>query len=80
MAISSLQRFGDRSWTQDKLERVRKYLVAYTTIMRAYKFKFAYIDGFAGTGYHELKQDDEDEHEAHNHVEGRDEVIHHFPG
>jgi three-Cys-motif partner protein len=56
--ISSLQRFGDKSWTQDKLERVRKYLVAYTTIMSKRDFKFAYIDGFAGTGYHELKQDD----------------------
>jgi three-Cys-motif partner protein len=55
--IPSLQQFGDRSWTQDKLERVRKYLVAYTTIMRKRTFEFAYIDGFAGTGYHELKQD-----------------------
>jgi three-Cys-motif partner protein len=56
--ISSLQQFGDRRWTQDKLERVRKYLVAYTTIMSKRKYKYAYIDGFAGTGYHELKQND----------------------
>ncbi len=53
--IPSLQRFGDKSWTQDKLERVRKYLVAYSTIMQRRRFIYAYIDGFAGTGYHELK-------------------------
>jgi three-Cys-motif partner protein len=52
--VPSLQRFGDKSWTQDKLERVRKYLVAYSTIMRKRDYPFAYIDGFAGTGYHEL--------------------------
>jgi three-Cys-motif partner protein len=53
-----LQRFGDKSWTQDKLERVRKYLVAYSTIMRKRRYPYAYIDGFAGTGYHELKQEE----------------------
>jgi three-Cys-motif partner protein len=56
----SLQKFGDRSWTQDKLERVRKYLVAYTTIMRKREYEFAYIDGFAGTGYHELDHKNEE--------------------
>lgn len=55
--IPSLQKFGDRSWTQDKLERVRKYLVAYTTIMSKRPLQYAYIDGFAGTGYHELRQE-----------------------
>jgi three-Cys-motif partner protein len=54
--IPSLQQFGDKSWTQDKLERVRKYLVAYSTIMRKRRYIYAYIDAFAGTGYHELKQ------------------------
>lgn len=53
--VPSLQQFGDKSWTQDKLERVRKYLVAYSTIMRKRTYPYAYIDGFAGTGYHELK-------------------------
>lgn len=56
--IPTLQKFGDRSWTQDKLERVRKYLVAYGQIMKDRNFEYAYIDGFAGTGYHELKQDE----------------------
>jgi three-Cys-motif partner protein len=55
--IPSLQQFGD-SWTQDKLERVRKYLVAFTTIMRKQPYSFAYIDAFAGTGYHERQSEE----------------------
>src|SRR5262245_50659185 len=51
------QLFGG-DWTGDKLERVRKYLIAYATIMNQYKFRFAYVDAFAGTGYRTLKQDD----------------------
>ena len=50
-----LQRFGG-DWTAEKLERVRKYLVAYATIMQKQNFRFAYIDAFAGTGYRTLKQ------------------------
>jgi three-Cys-motif partner protein len=53
----SLQRFGDSTWTQDKLTRVRKYLVAYSKIMAKLNYRYAYVDGFAGTGYHELKQE-----------------------
>jgi three-Cys-motif partner protein len=41
-------------WTSDKLERVRKYLCAYTTIFkknpRASYFTTIYVDAFAGTG------------------------------
>lgn len=41
-------------WTSDKLERVRKYLCAYTTIfknnVRASYFSTIYVDAFAGTG------------------------------
>lgn len=44
------QQFGG-DWTAEKLERVRKYLVAYASIMRNQGFRFAYIDAFAGTGY-----------------------------
>jgi three-Cys-motif partner protein len=58
--IPALQQFGGRTWTQDKLDRVRKYLVAYSTIMGKRTFRYAYIDGFAGTGYHELKPDEND--------------------
>ena len=50
-------RFGG-NWTDQKLEYVRKYLHAYTTIMSKYTFHFAYIDAFAGTGYREPKQDE----------------------
>lgn len=57
MAINSIQQFGG-DWTTRKLENVRKYLVAYATIMRKYNFQFSYIDAFAGTGYRELKTDD----------------------
>ncbi len=48
------QRFGG-NWTQEKLERVRKYLCAYTTIFaknpRAQFFRPIYVDAFAGSGY-----------------------------
>lgn len=48
------QRFGG-NWTEDKLNRISKYLPAYTTILKNYNYKFAYIDAFAGTGYRELR-------------------------
>ena len=54
-------RFGG-SWTEDKLDRVRKYLDAYTTALK-YKpskhkpFKLLYVDAFAGTGYRVDKDD-----------------------
>ena len=67
--ISSLQKFGDRTWTQDKLERVRKYLVAYSKIMAKRDFVYAYIDGFAGTGYHEVERDDDDGKSLFNELE-----------
>ncbi|MCL4488193.1 MAG: three-Cys-motif partner protein TcmP [Chloroflexi bacterium] len=42
-------------WTTEKLERVRKYLTAYTRIFtsnpRARKLYTCYVDAFAGTGY-----------------------------
>ena len=50
-----LQTFGG-TWTDEKLERVRKYLVAYATIMNKQNFRFAYIDAFAGTGYRTREQ------------------------
>jgi three-Cys-motif partner protein len=48
-------RFGG-AWTDEKLERVRKYLGAYTRIFRrnerARYFRTIYVDAFAGTGHH----------------------------
>jgi three-Cys-motif partner protein len=42
------------NWTNEKLERVRKYLTAYTTIFkgnaRAAYFETTYLDAFAGSG------------------------------
>lgn len=51
------QIFGG-NWTGEKLKRVRKYLLAYAKIMSKQKFRFAYIDAFAGTGYRTLKQEE----------------------
>jgi three-Cys-motif partner protein len=52
------QSFGG-DWTEEKLNKVRKYLVAYATIMKDYNFHYAYIDAFAGTGYRNLKEDED---------------------
>lgn len=51
------QQFGG-DWTAENLERVRKYLKAYATIMSKQKFRFGYIDAFASTGYRVLKQEE----------------------
>jgi three-Cys-motif partner protein len=49
----SSHQFGGR-WTEEKLERLRKYLVAYTTIFkaneRAKHLRTTFVDAFAGTG------------------------------
>lgn len=54
MVDTKTQQFGG-DWTQDKLERVRKYLHAYTTIFatnpKARKLRPIYVDAFAGSGY-----------------------------
>jgi three-Cys-motif partner protein len=54
------QQFGG-DWTADKLERLRKYLSAYTRVLSKQPFNIAYIDAFAGTGYRELKNTDDPE-------------------
>ena len=51
-------RFGG-NWTEQKLECVRKYLRAYTTIMSKQPFHYVYIDAFAGTGYRETESDED---------------------
>jgi three-Cys-motif partner protein len=42
-------------WTELKLEKVSKYLPAYTKILADKGFKTGYIDAFAGTGYRTLR-------------------------
>lgn len=37
-------------WTEDKLDRVTKYLQAYTTALKKQPFRLVYVDAFAGTG------------------------------
>jgi three-Cys-motif partner protein len=39
-------------WTAEKLDMVKRYLVSYTTALKNQPFRTAYIDAFAGTGYH----------------------------
>ena len=53
--MASKQQFGG-DWTTEKLDRLRKYLSAYTRILSKKSFKYAYIDAFAGTGYRESKE------------------------
>jgi three-Cys-motif partner protein len=53
------QKFGG-NWTEEKLLRVRKYLIAYTKIMHKREFRYAWIDAFAGTGYRTLPQSEEE--------------------
>lgn len=52
--MTKQHRFGG-NWTEDKLNRLRKYLCAYTKIFaknpRAQKLIPIYVDAFAGTGY-----------------------------
>ena len=45
-------------WAQDKLDRLRKYLHAYTSIMKEQKWckGYYYIDAFAGPGHHEVRK------------------------
>ena len=48
--MTDQHQFGGE-WTTKKLERVEKYLNAYMKIMNKQRFRVAYIDAFAGTGY-----------------------------
>lgn len=50
----SKQEFGG-DWTEEKLNRIRKYLPAYVHVLKGKGLKYFYIDAFAGTGYRELK-------------------------
>jgi len=54
------QSFGGE-WTEKKLNSVRRYLVAYTTALSKQRFKIAYVDAFAGTGYRTSSADENSE-------------------
>ena len=50
------QNFGGE-WTSQKLSCLKKYLEAYQTIMKKYRFKTVYVDAFAGSGEYKPKTD-----------------------
>ena len=51
-------KFGGK-WTGQKLECVRKYVVAYEKVMKNQNFKLLYIDAFAGSGHGTVEQEGE---------------------
>jgi three-Cys-motif partner protein len=55
MANISEQLFGG-SWTEKKLEILKKYLEAYNKALKNQPFKRVYIDAFAGTGYRQKRK------------------------
>lgn len=55
--MADIQKFGG-DWTQEKLARVSSYLTAYATALKNQPFKLIYIDAFAGTGYRNQDNND----------------------
>jgi three-Cys-motif partner protein len=53
-----IQQFGGK-WTEQKLQRLRKYLIAYQEALKNQPFTLYYIDAFAGTGYNTPKANPE---------------------
>ncbi|MGO8692253.1 MAG: three-Cys-motif partner protein TcmP [Rectinemataceae bacterium] len=60
-------------WTERKLEKIRKYLPAYMTILSKKKgLTTGYIDAFAGTGYRTLRESCTDEPGLFDNLEAMD--------
>ncbi len=55
MANFTEQFFGG-SWTEQKLEILKKYLNKYNTALQKQSFERVYIDAFAGTGYRQQRK------------------------
>ncbi len=59
--MTTSHQFGG-AWTEEKLDRLRKYLAAYMAIFKsnpkAMWLKTVYVDAFAGTGYNTHSRDD----------------------
>ncbi len=53
-------RFGGE-WTTLKLKILAKYLQAYTTVLKNTPFQKLYVDAFAGTGYRDVRRDEEED-------------------
>lgn len=63
--MSQEHRFGG-DWTDEKLQRLEKYLNAYTNALKKQNFKLAYIDAFAGSGYIKPQSTDNSEADLFN--------------
>ena len=46
-------------WAEEKLDCLRKYLTAYTTILKDTRFRYFYLDAFAGPGSLEIRAGDD---------------------
>ncbi len=46
-------------WAKDKLTRLGKYLAAYTTILKEYRFRYFFIDSFAAAGHAKVRASDD---------------------
>lgn len=57
MTSNTMNEFGG-SWTQDKLRMLDAYLRSYTTALKNKPFQLTYVDGFAGSGYVNLRSAD----------------------
>ena len=53
-------RFGSNVWTQEKLEALKRYLEAYSLVMKNQPFSTGYIDAFAGTGKYTPRELEDD--------------------
>jgi three-Cys-motif partner protein len=53
-------RFGG-DWTSSKLSILAEYLKSYTTALKRQRFRTAYIDAFAGTGYRSMRTDEQEQ-------------------
>lgn len=43
-------------WTEEKLDRLAKYLPAYVHVLKNRSYRYAYIDAFAGPGYRSRRE------------------------
>ncbi len=57
--IGKSNQFGG-TWTEKKLDIIKKYLAAYTTALKNQPFKKIYIDAFAGNGFCKIHKDGQD--------------------
>lgn len=69
MTNSTENQFGG-TWTQEKLEILKKYLDSYTTALKEQPFRLLYIDAFAGTGRVGQETPDPDQNDRRKFIDG----------